>query len=136
MDDWRGALLEARKRLGIGRGKLAEMAGVSAETLRGYEIGRRHPKHDTLEAVIGALRLERVQANSIREGAGFAPVRSLFAGERDYCYSVEDLQDTVEEAEWPEFVTNDSYELVAVNTAACALWRVESFAVRRAAAAD
>lgn len=44
----------------------------------------------------------------------------------------EDLQDTVEEAEWPEFVTNDSYELVAVNTAACALWRVESFAVERA----
>jgi ribosome-binding protein aMBF1 (putative translation factor) len=81
MDDWQGVLIEARKHFAVSRARLAEMAAVSAETLRGCEIGRGRPKHETLESIIGVLRLERVRADRIGESAGFAAVRSLFGDE-------------------------------------------------------
>ena len=84
MEGWRSSLAAARKRLGISREELATLAAVSPSTVRGYEDGRRHPRQESLEAILGALRLDRTESNPIREGAGFAPVRSLFDHEDGY----------------------------------------------------
>lgn len=131
MDDWRAGLQVARKRLRISRQQLAAASGVSAATIRGYELGRPHPKQGSLEAVLRALRLERTESNPIREGAGFAPIHSLFDHEATYYFSVDELQEYVEYAHWPLFVVNDTMEVVAANRAASAVWDVD-FARERA----
>ena len=132
MDDWRIALLEARRNAGVGRKKLAELAGVSVETIRGYEIGRRHPRHESLESILTALALPRAEANVIREGAGFAPARPAFGGAPGYYYGIEELAAQAERAQWPEFITNDGFELVVANRSLCALWGIRSLEKARA----
>ena len=115
----------ARKKLGLSRSDLASVAGVSYETVKAYELGTRSASARTLERLLQALQLERVQANAIREAAGFAPVRTLFGDVPDFGYSVEELQSAVEQVPWPEFVLNEGLEVVAANRAACALWGVD-----------
>ena len=127
---WRQMLVRARKRLGVSREALAQLAGVSSSTIRGYEIGRRHPKQESLEAILHALKLERTESNPIREGAGFAPVRSLYDDRADYYFSVDELQHEVEKVPWPEFVVNDAVEVVAANRMASAVWGLD-FQVER-----
>ncbi len=129
-EEWRAALLRARKRLGVSRARLAALAGVSPATVRGYELGRRHPKHASLEAIIAALKLERVEANAVREGAGFAQARPSFLDAPDYYFGVEELREYVERAPWPEFVVNDSFEFIAANRIAGAVWGIDFEAER------
>lgn len=131
MDRWRVALASARKRLGMSRAELAARAAVSEATVRGYEDGRRHPRQESLEAILRALRLERVESNPIREGAGFAPVHSLFEYEANYFFSPGPRLDAeVERVSWPQFVSNDNFEFVAANSAAEAVWGVDFKAER------
>ena len=125
VNDWRASLALARASLGLTRARLAGLAGVSAATIRGYEDGSRHPKRDSLEAILSALRLERVEGNAIRYGAGFASVHSLFAHQPGYYFDVPELDEEVERVPWPEFVTNDSFEIVAANRTAAAVWGVD-----------
>ncbi len=129
-EEWRGMLMRARKRLKVSREDLATRSGVSASTIRGYEIGRRHPRQDSLEQILEALFLERTESNPIRESAGFAPVKSMYDHRATYYFTVEELQEYVEDAHWPLFVTNDVMEVVAANRAACALWGVDFRAER------
>jgi len=128
--EWRKMLVRARKRLGVSRERLAQLAGISASTIRGYEIGRRHPKQESLEAILDALKLERTESNPIREGAGFAAVRSLYDDRADYYFTLDELQTEVEKVPWPEFVVNDAVEVVAANRMASAIWGLD-FQVER-----
>jgi transcriptional regulator with XRE-family HTH domain len=129
--EWRQMLLRARKRLGVSREALATLSGVSASAVRGYEIGRRHPKQDSLEAILDALKLDRTESNPIRESAGFAPVRSLYDHRAGYYFTVEELQTEVERVPWPEFVVNDTVEVVAANRMASAVWGLDFQAERK-----
>lgn len=131
MDAWRSALLQARHEAGLGRRRLAELAGISIETIRGYEIGRRHPRHETLESMITALGLDRGRANEIREAAGFAPVRTGFGGSPTYYFSLEEAVAGVERVPWPQFAVDDLFNIVAANKAVCALWGIRSLAAER-----
>lgn len=124
-DDWRRRLRAARERLGLSREELAAQAGVSASSVRGYESGRRHPRQESLEAIMHALRLDRTESNPIREGAGFRPVASLFDERPDYYFTVEELQHAIDRVPWPEFVVNDTMEVVAANRIAGAVWGLD-----------
>jgi len=124
-DDWRRRLRSARERLGLSREELAAQAGVSPSSVRGYEAGRRRPRQESLEAIMHALRLDRTESNPIREGAGFRPVPSLFNERSDYYFSVEELQLAVERVPWPQFVVNDTMEVVAANRTAGAVWGLD-----------
>ncbi len=123
--DWGGSLRTARQRLRLSRAALAALASVSAETIKAYETGARPATRANQERLLNALQLERVQANAIREAAGFAPVRSLFTDYPEYEYTIGELQSVVEEVPWPEFVLNDSVEVVAANRAAGAVWGID-----------
>ena len=132
-DRWRRELRDARTRLKLTQNELADRAGISTHTVRAYERGTRRPSRTQLEKVFAVLKVPNADANSIREGAGYAPVRSLFKAEYDrgYFYTADELQTTVETVPWPEFVVNDPLELIAANRAACAVWGID-FARERA----
>lgn len=131
MDEWRRALMRARQDAGLGRQALAHAAGISVETIRGYEIGRRHPRHQTLESLITVLGLDRGRANVIREAAGFAPVRTGFGGATDYYYTLPETAAAIERAPWPQFVVDDVFDIVAANKPVRALWGIRSIEQER-----
>ncbi len=135
MDAWRDALRAAREELGLSRAELARRTGMAASTIKSCELGTRHPSRDRLTTLIEALHLSQAEANGMLTAAGYATDATLFPGERypAYFYTVDELPAVVECAPWPEFVTNDNFELVAANTAASAVWGI-SFQDERTAA--
>jgi transcriptional regulator with XRE-family HTH domain len=70
MDEWRRALRDARERLGLSRDEAACLSGVSMNTVKSYELGRRRPLRHHLGAVLTAYRLNREEQRPILEGAG------------------------------------------------------------------
>jgi transcriptional regulator with XRE-family HTH domain len=124
---WRSRLRATRERLGVSRAELARRSGVPADTLRRWEDGTRNPRYTSLGAVLDALDCPSAEANALLAEAGFPPARTLFPSDRfpNYYYTVDELQDAVEQAPWPEFVTNDNAEVVAANAAVQALWLID-----------
>ena len=125
--DWRARLRVMRRELGISQAELAAAAGLGADTVRGYENGRRNPRRSHLDAILIALHAPNAVANEIRDAAGFAPVTSVFTHERDrhYYYTRDELQAFSEDMPWPEFAVDDSMEVVSANAAIEAVWRVD-----------
>ena len=113
---------------------LAELVGVSPETIRGYERGTRSPTRVHLRQLIHALELPEAEANQIVDELGLAlgKRRTLFPSDRfpDYFFTVGELQEYVETVPWPRFVLNNLGEVVAVNKAAQALWQIDFQAER------
>jgi transcriptional regulator with XRE-family HTH domain len=72
MDEWREQLTELRRRRKLTRDELSEMTGISPESIRSYERGRRNPRRQTLNTLLAALRAPRAEANRIRRGFGYA----------------------------------------------------------------
>jgi len=125
-DDWHVALRSARERLGLSRTELARLSGISPETLRAYEVGRRKPSRQNLDAVLDALKLDRTEGNRIRLAVGFAP------DSHDYGtpsvadqYTIAELQVELERLPWPAFAANELMEIVAANRIIQKLWRVD-----------
>ena len=124
---WRSQLRATRERLGVSRAELARRSGVPANTLRRWEDGTRNPRHASLRAVLDALDCPSAEANALLAEAGFPPASTLFPGDRfpNYYFTVDELQDAVEQVPWPEFVINDNIEVVAANATAQALWLID-----------
>jgi hypothetical protein len=74
--------------------------------------------------------MDRTRSNPIREAAGFAQVRSLWDQEATYFFSLPELDDEVERVEWPQWVNNDRFEVIAANRAASTVWGVDFHAER------
>lgn len=125
--DWRLRLKQARLQLRVTQAELARSTGTSYEAIRAYEGGKRRPSAARLEALIEALKIPNADANRIRESAGFAPVHDIRTGplERNRFYQRDEFDAVVETVPWPEFVVNDPVEVLAVNRAAEALWRID-----------
>jgi transcriptional regulator with XRE-family HTH domain len=126
IDDWPKKLRAARQDLGLPQAELARLAGVSPDTVRACESARRRPSRNVLEAILGALNLDRWEANQIRHDLGFA-TDSLRLAEVDpaYEFSVEELQQWVEPTPWPQFVLDENIQVVAANSVVLKLWAVD-----------
>ena len=124
---WRQKLRDVRKRIGISQREVAERAGISQESMRAYETGRRRPTRERLTAILQALEAPAYDANEILEAAGFSTPSTLFPADEypDFFFSIDELQAEVELVAWPEFVLNNTTELVAANAAAQALWGID-----------
>jgi transcriptional regulator with XRE-family HTH domain len=125
-EDWHTSLRMFRERLGLSRAELGGLSGISPETLRAYETGRRRPSRQNLDAILDALKLDRTQANRIRLVLGFA---SDF---RDYGtpgiadqFTLEELAEEIERVPWPAFAANEMMEIMAANRIIQKLWRVD-----------
>lgn len=132
-DEWGAQLLAARRRLRVSREALAGASGISAATVRAYETGRRRPRREHLEQLLFHLNVPFDEANAIIEAAGFAPRRTRFTPDTHphYYYALDELQAVIAEAPWPEFVMNDSTEVIATNAAVDALWGIDFAHERR-----
>jgi transcriptional regulator with XRE-family HTH domain len=116
-DRWRHRLREARRRLDLTQDRIAERAGVSKETVRAYEEGRRSPgDRQHLVRILKAVELSRIEINDILEELGFAPVRDLstrFDGTASS--GLAEAQQLVDLCPWPAFAVNDLVEVVVAN---------------------
>ncbi len=124
--EWSQALKAARERLGLSRAELAQRASLSAETIRAYEVGRRKPARRRLDAVLSALKLERLEANQIRYTLGYsADYLRLGLLEPTYMFSMDELRQWSEAIPWPQFVADENMQVVVANSAIQELWGVD-----------
>jgi transcriptional regulator with XRE-family HTH domain len=135
---WRTALREARRGAGISMETVAQRSGLSYETVRGYENGRRSPTRESLLKVLVELQITAAEANAIVEQAGFAPEPTLYPPDEfpAYYYRVEELQRIVEKRPWPAFATNDAMRVVAANRAVQAVWAINFAREKRRQSSD
>jgi transcriptional regulator with XRE-family HTH domain len=124
--DWRARIREARLNEGLTQAQLAEFAGLSPSTLRGYERGRRRPTREHLVKMLDVMKLERGGRNQILADAGFAPDgMQLRPHNPDLMFTVEECAVEVQQYAWPAFVMNEWSEVVVANDVAQRLWGVD-----------
>jgi hypothetical protein len=89
---------------------------VSPSAVKSFELGRRHPKESTLNALIDALGLTRDEANPMRRAAGHPD--DWFALFQDrYPSDTMDIAADVRKYDWPVFITNQAIDVVYANSA-------------------
>ncbi len=126
-DEWRLLLRRARKRLKLSLEEVAARSGMSQETVRGYENGRRRPRREHLVAVLRAVEATQPEVNDVLRAVGFADIDTLFPVSEypDYYFGLEELDAAVATAPWPVFVSSDAVEVLAANEATQAIWDVD-----------
>lgn len=124
---WSLGLRVARKAVALTREELADISGVSTETVKAYERGSRAPSRPSLVAILDALKLDRLERDSILVGAGLAP-DGYYHGpgmQPGYFYTVEEAGKHAGEMPWPCFVVGDLLNVVAANPVAQRLWGID-----------
>ena len=117
MADWHEQLQAARKRAGISRDALAACADLSVESIRSYEIGRRHPSRDYLVKLLTCMHADELSRNHILVGAGYAsdaPVPRL----REPNIPTREAVRIVRARTLPTFLLDVRLEIVAMNDTA------------------
>ncbi len=110
----------------ISQRALAKQAGVSAATVKAYELGLRRPSRELLTAILDSLKVERAQRNRILMSAGFAPDGlSLRPDNPDLMFTIEEAAEEIERYRWPAFALDEFMEVVAANRIAQRLWGVD-----------
>lgn len=125
--DWHALIRAERRRLGITQTELAERSGLSPETVRKYEAGSRTPTRASIERVLAALQAPHTTVRRVLLDLGMAAPGSLYGlgGVEDYRFTVPELRAFVEETPWPQFVINNTLEIVVANAATQALWEMD-----------
>ncbi len=124
--EWARLLKASRQRLGLSQAELGQFAGLSGETVRAYETGRRKPTGRSLKSMLDGLKLDRSSRNAILLAAGFAPDGiSLRPSDPSLYYGVEEAEEELERYDWPAFVLNEMTEVVAANRLVQRLWGVD-----------
>lgn len=126
-ENWRKHLRASRRALKVNLKDLARATGLSYDTLRDYESGRRNPTRDNLIRVLHAIQIPSLESNEILNAAGFAGQRTRFPEDEfpSYYFTRNELDTAVERVPWPEFVVGDYIEVVAANSAAQAIWGID-----------
>ena len=125
--DWHALIRAERRRLGITQTELAGRAGLSPETIRKYEAGTRTPSRASIERVLAALQAPHTTVRRVLLDLGMAAPGNLYGlgGIEDYRFTIPELRAFVEETPWPQFVINNTLEIVVANAATQALWEMD-----------
>lgn len=120
---WQTALRALREAMRLNRRQAAALAGVSVETVRAYEVGRRLPSRRTLLALLLALRASRHDRNRILAAAGFReddrpPGVEPAAPDLRFDEAVADVL----ASPWPACLCDDVATVLAANPPALRLW--------------
>ncbi len=109
-EEWFRLLRAGRKKGGISREEVARASSLSVDTVHSYELGRRGPHRETLEAMVSALSLDRRDSQAILRAAGFAVERSIAP------VDLKKLQESSECMPWPQLITTEDMHILYVNT--------------------
>lgn len=121
---WAADLRKWRRAEGLSRAEMASRTGLSAETIKAYEIGRRKATRETLAVLATELKLDRSQRNAIFEDAGYATDSELLRPtNEDNDFTLTEAQAEIDRYAWPAHVNNDLMEVLATNAPARSLWR-------------
>ena len=122
-DSWRVLLRDARRAVSLTREDLASRSGVSAVSIKAYELGKRNPTRDMLTRLLDALELDRYGRNQVLEAAGFRP-DGLDVWKRNpgFALSFDEAAAEVQRYRWPAFVTGEGMKLLHANAAYQRLW--------------
>lgn len=127
MATWFDMLAAARARLGLTQADLAERSHVSANTIKAYEAGRRHPSRPYLAALLDALKIGREERNRILEDAGYASdgyeIGPWVYGR--FMFTPDEAAAFIEQYDWPAFLLSEMMDVTSANAAAQRLWRVD-----------
>lgn len=125
--DWHLTLRAAREAVHLTRDALGQLAGVSPETVKAYELGVRQPSSGLLIALLEALKLERGARNGILMAAGFAPDGWVLgpSGYPTFMFDKDEAIEYVQQLRWPAFVMNEFLEVVGVNRICEQLWGID-----------
>jgi transcriptional regulator with XRE-family HTH domain len=117
MADGSVALRQARKQANLSQREVAKRAGLSLESVRAYEQGRRRPKRSSLVAILDALDVSQADRARIFISAGLAPEESpsFGAGSPSHVYDEYALRQALETLPGPAFAVTDLSELVVAN---------------------
>jgi transcriptional regulator with XRE-family HTH domain len=105
--------------------QVADRAGVSPETVRSYEGGRKHPTREHLSAILDALYVPRDARNAVLICAGFAPDGHALT--YDYprgMFLPHEAVAHVASMPWPAFVLDEYMKVLGANSVAQRLWGV------------
>jgi transcriptional regulator with XRE-family HTH domain len=122
---WAKLLRQNRQQLGLSQRELAQRAGVSAQTLKAYELGLRRPSRTLLASILDALKIDASQHNQILMAAGFAPDSRVLSSTIKGMFDLHQARVEIERYPWPAFLQTDTLEVVAANRTAQRLWGIE-----------
>ncbi|TAK58281.1 MAG: XRE family transcriptional regulator [Dehalococcoidia bacterium] len=120
MDAWNDELRSIRERRGMSRDELAERCGLSAHSLRSYELGRRRPTRDHLLDLLRCLTADERSRSIILAGAGLAPEAPVDRF-REPNVPPREAARLIRHRPLPAVLLNDRTEVLAVSGAA---WRL------------
>jgi transcriptional regulator with XRE-family HTH domain len=127
--DWTLLLRQSRQAAALSRDDVARRCGVSAESLRAYETGRRRPSRDTLNAVLDALAVDPARRNAILRGAGFTDDATWVGRQADSPeYSFDEATALMREVPWPAHINSETFEVLAANDLIQAVWGIDMVA--------
>ncbi len=120
MPDWNKELRSVRERLGMSREELAGRSGLSADSLRSYELGRRRPTREHLCHLLESLQLDAGSRAAILTGAGFALDSAVVRFPEPNVPAREAMR-LVRGRPLPAFLVNARAEILAISAPA---WRL------------
>src|SRR5512146_2297517 len=120
MDAWYDQLRSIRERRGMSRQEVADLCGISAHSLRSYELGRRRPTRKHLLDLLRCLQADERTRNVILADAGLAPEAPVDRF-REPNLPPREAAALIRRRPLPAVLLNDRTEVLAVSGAA---WRL------------
>lgn len=126
-EDWHQHLRDARKKLRLSQKAVAAAAGISLDSVRGYESGRRRPSREHVAQICDALQLDRGWRNRLMHAVGYAPdgLDQRPGDIKEWWLSTDEAAAETESYSWPAFVLSERGEVTSANLAAQAVWGVD-----------
>lgn len=122
MPAWNELLRKEREASGLSRRALAELSGVSEDTIASYEYGRRAPRRDTILKLTRAMNLDGAATNAILEDAGLDLEISPWLRRAALRHRpLSELTVEIASYPWPALALNERFEIVAWNALANAV---------------
>jgi transcriptional regulator with XRE-family HTH domain len=123
---WNDRLRTWRASQGLSREALATAVGVSAESIKAYELAKRRPPRDVLIAVLNGLSVHAREREVIFSEVGYASGGQRVGSDLPQPeHTFDDCLREIHLVEWPAVVTDEAMDVLAANRAAQRLWGVD-----------
>lgn len=114
--NWRSRIKALREEYSLSQAELGRRAGVSSDSIGGYESGTKRPRRAVLSRIAKAFGLDAAETDALLTGAGYGAEATAeleaFAARRS---SLSTLQRQMRAYSWPSLIGNERQEVVGWN---------------------